>query len=86
MRTARSWNCKAAAPGRFSRSQMTARQYSEIAALLEKADAITTQERMLTQRGREIQVMLRDLHVKVAAEQIRAEMRDTTPPIPAAGN
>jgi hypothetical protein len=65
---------------------MTARQYARIEALLEQAEAVTTEHPLLTQRGREIQAIIADTLMKVTAERIRADTRDSSPPIPTPEN
>jgi hypothetical protein len=66
---------------------MTARQYQAIAELLDQAEAITTQYPLLTHEGRLIQAQIKELLIKVAAEQMRVTQRESigkpTPKTPA---
>ena len=55
---------------------MTSRQYKRIIELLETAEAITTEHRLLTPQGHRIQGIIRELLTKVEAERIRAEDRE----------
>ena len=55
---------------------MTARQYQAIAELLDQAEAITAEDPLLTHEGRLIQAQIKELLIKVAAEQMRVTQRD----------
>jgi hypothetical protein len=57
---------------------MTSRQYQRIEKFLEQAEDVTSEHPLLTAEGRNIQAQIRQLLIKVAAEQIRAADRVST--------
>lgn len=61
---------------------MTSRQYKRIEEIITQAEDVTLEHPLLTPQGRAIQAAIRDLLVKVAAEQARAQRRESGEPIP----
>ena len=59
---------------------MTSRQYQRIEELVAEAEDVTQEHPLLTPQGRQIQAAIRDLLVKVAAEKVRAEVRQRAEP------